>query len=109
MPVKQRQTITYLVAVLARSLVKSFDRNYPAWLEDKMHRACALVERELPIGINSTQLHQLHHFPANMMKFGPMTGWNMYVWEKMNHQVKSLAIGNNELETSIMKKYRVRF
>jgi hypothetical protein len=79
LPWRQFRTFTLFFAVLARFTVKSFEPGYAEWLEPLFHLAISLFERDFPIGLNVSQLHQFHHLSENLGLLGPTHGWSMWL------------------------------
>ena len=68
-----------------------------------------IVEREglFPIVENTITIHQLYHILVNLPRIGPLRQSWMFVFERLNHHIRSLVKNKAEPITSIVKNLRV--
>ena len=104
---RQRQMLFFVLDVLAQLCAESVRATELNTLEQDVHRALALLERDFPVSLHVVVFHLLHHLPFYLQRFGPIYGYWMYPFERFNSWVIRRVNNRRYPEATVVETYRL--
>ena len=104
---RQRETLFCLCDVLSRVCVEVVDITLLNRLEDDVHRALVLLERDFPVSLHVIVFHLLHHLPFYIRRFGPIYSFWMYPYERFNSWLIRRIKNRRYPEATVIETYRL--
>jgi hypothetical protein len=81
---------------------EKIDMNKIDDIEQEVHRALALFERDFPVALQVIVFHLLHHLPRYVKMYGPVYAFWMYPYERFNSW-----ISRRVLEATVVATYKL--
>ena len=104
---RQRRTLFFLCNILADVCVEVVDATHLHTLENNMHIALSLLERDFPVSLHVCVIHLLHHLPFYMRRFGPIYAFSMYSFERFNSWITRRVHNRRYPEATVLETYRL--
>ena len=83
------------------------DETTVSLLEQRVHQALALIERDFPLTLQVIVFHLLHHLPAYLKKFGPTYSFWMYPYERFNSWITRRVLNKRYPESIVIETYHL--
>ncbi|OWF38509.1 hypothetical protein KP79_PYT12185 [Mizuhopecten yessoensis] len=78
-------------------------------IESTWYQSLALMERDFPCSIQGAVMHIMHHLPHYLRKFGPVSNFWMFPFERLDSTL-SRAIGSARyLELAAVKHMKIQW
>lgn len=100
---RQRQSIFQLFDVISKICSEEMNPILLSQIEEEVHKALALIERDLPVTVQVIMLHLLHHLPMYLNRFGSVYVFWMFSFERFNSWISRRVLNRRYPESNVIE------
>ncbi|XP_062612111.1 uncharacterized protein LOC134273911 [Saccostrea cucullata] len=105
LPPTQEETLFFLLNVLKRMITPVLKECDVQQLQDDVHTALCLLEKDFPLSLQNLTTHLIHHMVDGLLDFGPVYGRWLFPYERANGWISRQCLRKGVEESTVMETY----